>query len=501
MQSRSLAIEHDAWIEVDESASAHTRLVAEALRELAERSGIRWIDRNAGQHGATQTGLLLNLFSHGESLPGPASGIEFLVEEGLWLYRLGSPVCGWGSVEAGVERGRLLIVRTRGADGETELLAEAEIRTSMTRPWRNAGEFGAAAAVLIHEGCLARRGRPIVLSPLRAPRLRLRDRARWLFRSFLPSVVDSLAWKLGLAPRLQWSIGVMPGQLDPASGWSFPLERVRWIDPPDNGIIADPFVIKHNGTHWLFYEHMLFDEGKGTIHAGQLDPETGTLRGAREVLATPHHLSFPNVFQADGHWYMLPEQAQSGSVKLYRADAFPWQWTEYRELLAGFPGIDPVLLRHDDKWWLFVTRDGGPCVDNNLHLYWSDSLDGEFVAHPLNPIRTGLFGSRMAGAILRDGDALLRPAQDGRAGYGAGLALYRIEELTTTSYRESELCAWRPSRSGPFRHGFHALHACEDAVVVDAQRMRPVPPRERLRRRRTGVLMTAVVAWALTEAF
>lgn len=501
MQSRSLAIEHDAWIEVDESASAHTRTVSKALREFARRSGIHWVDRGtAKKHGGARTGLVLNLFSHGESLPSHGSGIEFLVEEGLWLYRLGSPVCGWGSVEAGVERGRLLIVRT-SPGRETELLAEAEIRTSMTRPWRNASEFAAAAAVLIQQGCMARHGRPIVLPPLRTPRLRLSDRARWFVRSFVPSIVDSLTWKLGLASRLQWSIGVMPGSLGSTSGWSFPWERVRWIEPPDNGIIADPFVVKHDGTHWLFYEHMLFDEGKGTIHVGRLDPQTGTLRDAREVLATPHHLSFPNVFQADGQWYMLPEQAKSGSVTLYRAEAFPWRWTQHRELLPGFPGIDPVLLRHDGKWWLFVTRDGGPCVDNNLHLYWSDSLDGEFVAHPLNPIRTGLFGSRMAGAILRDGDELVRPGQDGRGGYGAGLALYRIDELTATSYRESELCAWRPSRSGPFSHGFHALHACEDAVVVDAQRMRPVSPHQRLRRRRTGLLMTVAVATALTEVF
>lgn len=72
--------------------------------------------------------------------------------------------------------------------------------------------------------------------------------------------------------------------------------------------------------------------------------------------------------------------------------------------------------------------------------------------------------------IFEQDGQIIRPAQDGRNGYGHGLALYSIENLTTTEYREKLLLDWTPQTEGPFQYGLHALDVCGDYVVVDAQR-------------------------------
>ncbi len=118
-----------------------------------------------------------------------------------------------------------------------------------------------------------------------------------------------------------------------------------------------------------------------------------------------------------------------------------------------------------------MTHDAPPCVDNNLHLFWSDSIDGVFQPHPMNPICSGLYGSRMAGAIVKQGDKLMRPAQDGRKGYGHGVVLHEITSLTPTCYLEQEACAWGPERNGWYSHGFHAYHACGEWLVIDGLRL------------------------------
>lgn len=418
--------------------------------------------------------------SNPDCAAGTSTRIEFLVEEGPWLYRLDDKRTGWGSALAGVNCARVMILRVTGDSPEAELLAEAEVRTNPSRPWRNAGVIAGAAAVLVEQGFLSRASpRRIKLRPLNPPSTGISGMWRWARRSFLPTLRQSIAWSVGNPKRAQWTIGMLPKAAVEHTG-QFPWDKVAWLEPPEDGIIADPFLVEESGTHWLFYEHMLFDEPNGTLWAGRLNTITGLLSDKQEVLRTQNHLSFPNVFKVNGTWYMLPEESQSGATKLYQATNFPSGWRECRLLLPDFPGGDPVLHQHDGKWWLFVTHDVSPCVDNNLHLFWSDSLDGVFHPHPLNPIRSGLRGSRMAGPIFKHGRKLIRPAQDGREGYGHGVILQEVLSLTPTNYVEKELCAWNPDRQGRFADGFHAFQTCGHLLVIDALRL--IRPKTKSRR-------------------
>jgi hypothetical protein len=442
--------------------SGHLQPILDALQQVlgssnADTTGValaqpRWIDLTPGSDASFD-----------------GNRIAIFVEEGSCFYPLADPDAGWGSVVENVGLARVVFTAISASDGVRELLAEAQIRTNPATPEANAVQLGKAAAALIRQGALGRTPRSLAAWPaLRKPvpgpwskMLRVVRRSR--------QAMDNL-----LHPQqLQWSIGVLPASAVEMLK-AFPWKDVRWLTPPSDGFIADPFLVQESGQFWLFYEQLLFSENRGTLWVANLDPKTGEMTKAAEVLRTEFHLSFPNVFNHNGQWYMLPEQARSGSTTLYRATEFPYHWEKYRDLLPGFPGIDPVLYFDEARWWLFVTHGEHPCNENNLHLFSAESLDELFQPHPENPIRSGLHGSRMAGPLFLRGRQLIRMGQDGRTGYGKGLVLNEISRLDTIAYSEHHLNTWAPEPSEEFGHAFHSFAECNGLLVIDGQMSNPL---------------------------
>ena len=54
--------------------------------------------------------------------------------------------------------------------------------------------------------------------------------------------------------------------------------------------------------------------------------EEGRAQRLGIVLDEPFHLSYPQVFQWQGAWYMTVESAGARRVSLYRATDFPLRW-------------------------------------------------------------------------------------------------------------------------------------------------------------------------------
>ena len=161
-------------------------------------------------------------------------------------------------------------------------------------------------------------------------------------------------------------------------------------------------------------------------------------------------------------------------ASLFRATEFPHSWQKYRDLLPGFPGVDPTLFRHAGKWWLFVTYGVYPCNENNLHLFVADSLDDQFVAHPMNPIKVGLRGSRMAGGVCELDGKLVRPGQDGSDRYGGGVVIFEILQLDERVYAEREVVGWHADSQGEFNRAFHSFAVTRDLIAIDGERYLPL---------------------------
>jgi len=260
------------------------------------------------------------------------------------------------------------------------------------------------------------------------------------------------------------------------------VQDVYWVKPSRDRFIADPFLLRIGENIVLFFEELFYTDWKGRLKAMMLDIDGRPNGKEITILERPYHLSFPFVFEDSAEpdsLFLLPEQMGSGHTVLYRSkketDIADLRFDEDTTLLGDYPGIDPIILKWNGYYYLFVTNGAYGNYDNNLQLFFSESLRGPYTAHPKNPIRAGLRGSRMAGPIMIRGNMLYRPGQDCVARYGAGIILYQINYLSPSDYQESEDSEIYPDPSSQYGIGCHTLSWCDGLAAIDGLREVAIP--------------------------
>lgn len=283
---------------------------------------------------------------------------------------------------------------------------------------------------------------------------------RYLERRKWPHVKAHYDWAIGVYE------GASPLGLSAPDDLTNPVLTAADVKDVTADFVADPFVVHEDGRWHMFVEVMNRASGRGEIGwATSPDFRSWSYQGI--VLREPFHLSYPSVFRWEDEWLMIPESTEANGLRLYRAERFPERWTLASTILEG-QFKDHALVRHDELWWLFVGKSEGPYPDdgNALELYFAETLDGPWQAHPLSPIITSdpRF-TRPAGKIIPTDTGLLRLAQDCSSHYGKEVNAARIEALTTTDYRE-EILGGRVLAPGaePWnRRGMHHVDAHEVA--------------------------------------
>jgi len=307
----------------------------------------------------------------------------------------------------------------------------------------------------------ALRGEPAPLQ--QAARVRTADLLR------LPAVLGrrlTVRQVRGFTDRAQWNVGIVDRPL-PEVARDGLLRDVRWIRPPeDDGYIADPFGLEVDGRTVIMAEHYGFGEEHGRIVA--LDDGDG-FSAAQVVMDAPVHQSFPYLLRHEGEVYCIPERGAARELALYRAVDFPTSWERAATLLEDIPAIDASLFHHEGQWWIFaMDGDSLPAVD--LHAWWAPDLEGPWTPHLLNPLKTDVAGARCAGRPWMHEGKLYRPAQDCSRTYGGAVAIYEVEELTPTRFRERWVGALGPDPDGEYPEGVHTLVALGDRTLVDGKR-------------------------------
>ena len=181
------------------------------------------------------------------------------------------------------------------------------------------------------------------------------------------------------------------------------------IVPPQDRYWADPFPIRRQDRDWVFFEEVAYGR-PGTLAVGVLRGDLFEYVGT--VLEGPHHLSWPFLFEWEENLFLLPESRAAGRIEAFRCVDFPLRWEPYAVLLER-PAVDPVLVEHEGRWWLFCTV-ASPGVDawDTLYLFYADHPFGPFRPHPGNPVVSDVRNARAAGRIERTAAGLIRPAQD-----------------------------------------------------------------------------------------
>ena len=244
----------------------------------------------------------------------------------------------------------------------------------------------------------------------------------------------------GLRDRRAWAIGMYwggdPCSLEPVG--SEPVLTKRDVTDVPADFVADPFMLRHDGLWYLFMEVLNRRRGLGEIGLATSE-DARSWRYDRIVLREPFHLSYPLVFAAGGHVYMLPETVAAGAMRLYRAAPFPYVWEPIEDLVTGHPFRDPTLFTHRGTWWLF-TETGARWQDGVLRLYHADTLRGPWREHPRSPVvDSDPRVARPAGRVIEHRGDLLRFAQDCSTQYGKRVFAVRITALSPTEYVEQPL--------------------------------------------------------------
>jgi hypothetical protein len=177
-------------------------------------------------------------------------------------------------------------------------------------------------------------------------------------------------------------------------------------------------------------------------------------------------LSYPYLVQDHDDLYMLVESYEAGGLGLWQID--PEYHLHFVKLLLNRPAIDATLYHDDMRWWLFCTFfDDAP--NTNLHLFYANSLTGQWEAHPRNPIVRSKGSARPAGPLFHTGSELFRPSQDSSVTYGGRLVLNRVERLTPSDYAETCHRVVVP-QSDYYRDGIHTIVAAGDYTLIDGKR-------------------------------
>jgi hypothetical protein len=390
------------------------------------------------------------------------------------FYR-GGPPCLWELFEEDPLTGVVLEQLAEDRDSGRILkkaLFETELGLSVSRnrvrPFWGATHLAMQA---LHE--LHRDGRPRVEGPSPAYHGRRSvystptnmEMVRWLAPRLTASAVRRLS-----KPRTleHWRIAIRVGgdRAIRLGDEIADLQGFRILEAPPGRSWADPFLIRHGGETWIFYEEFDYAKGRASIACRNVG-EAGDLGDPIRCLDKGYHLSYPHVFAHQGEVFMIPESSENGTVDLYRAVSFPDRWALEKTLFRD-RAVDTTVWMEGDLVWFFTSIAPRHGKGRLLYLFHSDELTGDWRYHPANPISCDARSCRGAGAIFRKGGVLFRPSQDSRWTYGHSLAFNRIDELSPEGYRETRVLEVGPSWAAGLL-GTHTYNAVDNVEVLDCK--------------------------------
>lgn len=277
----------------------------------------------------------------------------------------------------------------------------------------------------------------------------------------------------------EWALDIDTGpswaKMTPAAGISHPVLTTADVHDVKAEFLADPFMVKVKDDWYMFFEVM-----NSLTHHGDIGCATSGdglhWKYLKIVLDEPTHLSYPYVFEDGGQFYMIPENADGGAIRLYRATDFPYSWTPVSVLLRG-AFSDTCVFFKDGTWWMLTC--GKPYTHDELRLFFADQLTGPWTEHPESPVvRGNPIRAQCGGRILVTNEGVIRFTHEDYPTYGKKLRAFFITELTRTKYAEKEFPGnpvLKAQGKGWNRHGMHHMDAHETApgkwiAVVDGYR-------------------------------
>jgi hypothetical protein len=283
----------------------------------------------------------------------------------------------------------------------------------------------------------------------------------WTLARFLAQLAAAKLRRLvyGALIEKEWQVAEAPATGEFVLDRQFPAVATwRTVERPRGyRFLADPF--PHPGGDGILVEALSSSSGLGEI----LHLSNGRYRS---LLSNSRHFSYPGWLTTDGVHWIVPEVSEWSEPRLYRLDADGAHDVGKLNLATPCRLIDPTLFDRNGTIFMFgnIHSEG----DNVLRVWTAASIQDRFEEHPANPVLISPRGARMGGSLIESDGALYRIGQDGLAGYGDGVLVFRIEEFSRTAYREHLIGSLR---FGDCR-GPHTINLKNDRVLFDYYRDR-----------------------------
>lgn len=258
-----------------------------------------------------------------------------------------------------------------------------------------------------------------------------------------------------------------------------------WLGDDRQRYFTDPFIFDCEATTYVFCEEFPYATRSGIISVFTLD-EQGRPSKPRPVLDIGTHLSYPYVFRHDGHIWMMPENSAKGTLDLYRAERFPDHWVFDRTLIAGRQLSDATPFHMNGHWWMTAAdhRFNDSAWDT-LALFESSSILGPWQSCDEASFTIDASCARPGGAVIRHNGALWRPAQDCRSGYGSGLTLCRIDDVSPAQMQQTIMAHLAPPSGAAFT-AVHTLNLGAMFEIIDVAGWQPRAARPSVSRQGSG---------------
>lgn len=237
---------------------------------------------------------------------------------------------------------------------------------------------------------------------------------------------------------------------------------------PDSSVFqADPFIVYKNDKYYVFYEELKFEDYHGYLRAAELDIDNGKLINDQIILKLDYHLSFPNVFEENDTYYMIPESGESNSVDLFECTDFPYVWEKKQTLIEDVQAVDTTPLKTKEAWYLFTSEIvGGASCDDELSIYKSSDLfNRPFTKLYDDPVISDVTNARMAGHFIQRDGEIIRVSQNCGKRYGYQANLNRVLQIEN-GYKEERIETIKPTQGAL---GFHTYNQAGEIIIGDME--------------------------------
>lgn len=236
----------------------------------------------------------------------------------------------------------------------------------------------------------------------------------------------------------------------------FPNQEIKWLQHQKiNSFPANPFGFGDR----IFFERKTHFSNQAEICNLQLDSQLKIID--EKIVLKGSELSC--IFHDNDQRFALVRNGKTRKFIIYQINN-DGGFEKIADLLNDAEIFNPTIEHHEGKWWLFFAKSLEE--NNQLHIAFSDDLQGEWQMHPQNPISLEESQGHSAGEIFSYHDALFRPSQNRAQTREQSIVVNRIFTLTEENYTERKEIELFPNQLGQYPDGICSIASFDEDLTL-----------------------------------